>query len=137
MYLLDIDIKLEKERGKISRGKALHKAAKTSTMSIRDIVKKAGYSYPAFYTHIKNDDLDLSILARYSKALAHSFSDEIPEISEYLMEDKPSYGTELSYAELLRDRDKWRDKYYDAVEQYNKLAKKYNDMLEEEVKKRK
>lgn len=133
-----IDIyNLETENSKISRGKALHKAAKASNMSIKNIVKKAGFSYPAFFLHTKNDNLDLAILARYSKAMGHSFAEEFPEISEYLMEDKAAYGKELSYKELLADRDKWKEKYFEMVERYNKLADKYNSVLEEEVVKRK
>jgi AcrR family transcriptional regulator len=122
---------LEKEKGGISRGKALHRAAKLSSLSIREIVKKAGFSYPAFYVHIKNDNLDFSILAKYAKAMRYSFTDEFPELSEYLMEDKGSYGKQLSYEELLHDRDKWKEKYFDAVDRYNRLVDKYNKVLEE------
>lgn len=63
--------------------------------------------------------------------MRHSFVDEFPEISEYLMEDKVPYGEPLSYQELLGDRDKWKEKYFEAVERYNRLVDKYNKILED------
>lgn len=59
----------------------------------------------------------------------HDFSMEIPEMDEYLSTNGLKIGSEklLTYDELLRDRDNWRDKYYAQLEENSKLVKeKYN-----------
>lgn len=80
--------------------------------------------------HIKQDDLAFEILARYGKAMGYSFADEFPEISEYLMEDKNDYARQLSYEDLLQDRNRWREKYFESIDKYNRLVDKYNKVLE-------
>ncbi len=61
--------------------------------------------------------------------MSHDFSMEIPEMEEYLAINglKKSSDKNLSYDELLKERDMWRDKYYSVLEENSKLIKeKYN-----------
>lgn len=120
-------------KGKLARGKILHRVAKTSQLSIREIVEKAGYKYSTFFAHIKQPDLPFEILAKYGKAMDHDFSNEFPEISDYVTEDKKNYSKELSYQELSADRDKWRQKYFETAEKYQRISEKYNKLLEEKL----
>ena len=127
-------IQLKKSTGKLSRGKVLHQVAKTSPLSLKDIIEKAGYKYPTFYVHIKKADLPYETLARYGKALNHDFTNEFPEMADYIMkEDTNVYNNRFSYEELLKERDKWLSKYQEQTERYQRLSDKYNKLLEEKL----
>lgn len=124
---------MKKSNHNLSRGDVLHQVAKTSPLSLKEIIKKAGYKYPTFYVHIKKADLPYETLARYGKALNHDFTNEFPEMADYILNDAPSTYTQLSYEELLRDRDRWLAKYQDQTERYQRLSDKYNKLLEEKL----
>ncbi len=101
---------------------------------MREIIEKAGYKYPTFYVHIKNDDLSYQILARYGKALNHDFSIEFPEMLDHIMnDDAVVYPEKLSFEEMTNDRDKWRTKFISLNERYRILQDKYNKMLEDKL----
>ena len=102
-------------------------------MSLKEIIKKAGYKYPTFYVHIKKADLPYETLARYGKALNHDFTNEFPEMADYILNDDSSKYTQLSYDELLKDRDRWLAKYQEQTERYQRLSDKYNKLLEEKL----
>lgn len=55
----------------------------------------------------------------------HDFSNEIPEMKEYLKENniKLPAAKPMSYAELLIEKDYWKDKYYSLLEEHNKVIK--------------
>ncbi len=117
----------------LSRGEVLHQVAKTSPLSLKEIIKKAGYKYPTFYVHIKKADLPYETLARYGKALNHDFTNEFPEMADYILNDDLKTYTQLSYDELLKDRDRWLAKYQEQTERYQRLSDKYNKLLEEKL----
>ncbi len=117
----------------LSRGEVLHQVAKTSPLSLKEIIKKAGYKYPTFYVHIKKADLPYETLARYGKALNHDFTNEFPEMADYILNDDPSRYTQLTYEELVKDRDRWLAKYQEQTERYQRLSDKYNKLLEEKL----
>lgn len=103
-------------------------------MSIKEIILKAGYKYPTFYVHIKQPDLPYETLARYGKAMNHDFSDEFPEMAEYVVkEDAGHYKDRLTYEDLLKERDRWLAKYQEQAERYQRLSDKYNKLLEEKL----
>ena len=83
--------------------------------------------------HIKKADLPYETLARYGKALNHDFTNEFPEMADYILNDDPSMYTQLSYEELLKDRDRWLGKYQEQTERYQRLSDKYNKLLEEKL----
>ncbi|MHB1177619.1 MAG: hypothetical protein ACYCZO_04740 [Daejeonella sp.] len=125
---------MKKSKGRLSRGEVLHQVAKTSPLSLKEIIKNAGYKYPTFYVHIKKDDLPYETLARYGKALNHDFTNEFPEMADYIMrEDGNLYNNQLSYEELIKERDKWLHKYQEQTERYQRLSDKYNKLLEEKL----
>lgn len=93
------------------------------------IAKDAGYDQSSFYVHIKRADLSLDILYKYSKSMSYDFSPDVPEMDEYLSLNglKKISDKSLSYEDLLKDRDNWRDKYYSLLEENSRLIKeKYN-----------
>ena len=125
---------MKKSQRILSRGEVLHQVAKTSPLSLKEIIKKAGYKYPTFYVHIKKSDLPYETLARYGKALNHDFTNDFPEMADYILNDDPNlYNNQLSYEELLKERDKWLGKYQEQTERYQRLSDKYNKLLEEKL----
>lgn len=125
---------MKKSKRILSRGEVLYQVAKTSPLSLKEIIKKAGYKYPTFYVHIKKEDLPYETLARYGKALNHDFTNEFPEMADYILkEDTNSYNNQLGYEELLKERDKWLSKYQEQTERYQRLSDKYNKLLEEKL----
>ena len=95
------------------------------------IAKDAGYDQSTFYVHVKRSDLPMGILYKYSNAMDHDFTTEIPEMEDYLLSNglKKSNDSSLSYDELLKDRDNWREKYYAQLEENSRLIKeKYNQI---------
>ncbi len=117
----------------LSRGEVLHQVAKTSPLSLKEIIKKAGYKYPTFYVHIKKPDLPYETLAKYGKAMNHDFTNEFPEMADYILNDDLKSYTQLSYEELVKDRDRWLAKYQEQTERYQRLSDKYNKLLEEKL----
>ena len=117
-----------------SRGQVLHKLARISPMSLKDIIQKAGYKYPTFYVHVKRADLPFEILARYGKAMNHDFSKEFPEMAEYVIKDqiRPS-DSDMTEDELLKERNHWKARYFEQTERYRILSDKYNRLLEEQL----
>jgi DNA-binding transcriptional ArsR family regulator len=125
---------LKRSKHSLSRGRVLHQVAKTSPLSLKEIIRKAGYKYPTFYVHVKKADLAFEILAKYGKAMNHDFSNEFPEMADYILNDNGAgYKEQLSYEELLMDRDRWINKYQEQTERYQRLSDKYNKLLEEKL----
>lgn len=125
---------MKKSKRILSRGEVLYQVAKTSPLALKEIIKKAGYKYPTFYVHIKKVDLPYETLARYGKALNHDFTNEFPEMADYIIqEDSNTYNNQLSYEDLLKERDKWLAKYQAQTERYQRLSDKYNKLLEEKL----
>ncbi|MXV49944.1 hypothetical protein GS399_03095 [Pedobacter sp. HMF7647] len=125
---------MNKDKKKLSRGKVLHKIAKQSNLSIKDLADKAGYKYPTFYIHIKRDDLPFETLARYGKALNHDFSNEFPEMADIILSEPGSkYSEKMGYDALMADRDKWKEKYITLSDKYNAVVERYQKILEEKL----
>lgn len=111
----------------IHRGKVLHEVALLHPKKIIVIVKEAGYtSQSTFYKHIAEEKLPFRTLYKYAKVMDYYFVNEIPEFQEWLKNNglinQNSGATD--YADLQKERDKWRDKYYSLLEEHNKLIKK-------------
>ena len=83
-----------------------------------------GYERTAAYQHFKKDNLDLGIVLAYGKALKHDFSKEIPELLDYASTiDEPlSDYKPMTLAEVLRERDYWKDKYIQLLEKHNEMV---------------
>lgn len=113
----------------IHRGQLLETAVKASRMNKEYVAKKAGYSRASYYKHIEVRDLPYHILAAYGKIIRHDFTEELPEMPRYLVEEpEEQFGKTPTLKEALRQRDHWKEKYYELMEKYNKL-------IEEKMKK--
>jgi len=114
---------LKDQQKNINRGEALAKAIQQSELSKTVIAKKAGYNRTSLYNHIRTPDLSFDILEKYGKALAYDFTRVFPEMIRYIAFEDPKaeYRETLTFDIVLKQRDQWRDKYYDLLEKYNKL----------------
>jgi AcrR family transcriptional regulator len=90
-------------------------------LSIAAVTKKAGYKRGSFYLHVKKEDLSADILKKYGNAIGHDFSKEIPGLKQ-LVEDEPAdFTNEPTLEEAIKERNMWREKYYELVDKYLKL----------------
>lgn len=87
------------------------------------VAVKAGYSRSSYYKHISNPDLDFHILTAYGKAMQHDFTEQFPDMPRYLVYDpEENYRSPETAEDVARQRDSWRDKYYELLEKYNSLV---------------
>lgn len=112
------------------RGEILGKIVQQSELSKTVIAKKAGYNRTSLYNHIKTFDLSFDIIEKYGKALGFDFTTVFPEMIKYIAFEDPKadYPESLTFDQVLKQRNQWRDKYYDLLEKYNKLIE---DKLEQ------
>ncbi len=118
-----------KENKKIHRGEVLEKAVQQSDLSKTIIAKRAGYTRSSLYIHCSKADLPFDILERYGKALGFDFTTIFPEMITYISFEEPEaqYKQALTFEQMVKQRDQWRNKYYDLLEKYNRLIEdKYN-----------
>jgi len=109
------------------KGKSLYIAVSQSKYSNKEAAQRAGYKENTFYKHIRDEDLDLRILAKYDKAINHDFSIQYPEILEYKFENPSETAAKESkaYAELNRKYTALLEKHNTLSEDYNKLYKEF------------
>ena len=120
-----------KDQGKnIHRGEALAKAIQQSELSKTVIAKKAGYNRTSLYNHIRTPDLSFDIIEKYGKALSFDFTKIFPEMIRYIAfeEPKAEYREAMTFDSVIKQRDQWRDKYYDLLEKYNRLIEEKLEM---------
>lgn len=99
---------------------------KRSKLTITEIVNRAEYSRSSYYTHIHNPLLRYDILEIYGKVLNYDFTDHFPDMVKYVSFTTPKQ--EITLDQAIRERDQWKDKYFNLLE-------KYNFLVEEKVKK--
>jgi hypothetical protein len=113
---------MRSKKANMHRGEALQIAVSNSGLSITKVVKRAGYSRSSYYIHITDPKLAYDIMAQYSRAINHDFSDDFPEMARYLLkEDEEIYGEPDTIEMAVKQRNNWRDKYYFLLEKYQKL----------------
>jgi hypothetical protein len=90
------------------------------------VAQKAGYKRVTYYSHTKKEDLSFAILNKYARAIGHDFSDEIPGIEPFIVqeEDHTYKKDPATLKEALKQRDHWKDKYYELMEKYQSLLEK-------------
>ncbi len=54
-------------------------------------------------------------------------------MADYILNDDVKSYTQLSYEELVKDRDRWLAKYQEQTERFQRLSDKYNKLLEEKL----
>jgi len=118
------------KKPRLHRGRILAAAVEATGLNKETVAIKAGYSRSSYYKHIDNVDLDFYILMAYGKAIKHDFTEELPEMPKYLLEDpEETYTRPVSIEEAIRQRDQWKDKYLELLEKYNRL-------IEEKIEKK-
>jgi hypothetical protein len=118
---------VKSKKTKVHRGQLLAAAVEASRLNKEEVAEKAGYSRSAYYKHIDNRDLEYHILMAYGKALGHDFTEDLPEMPKYLLEEPDEgYNKPFNLEEAIRQRDLWKDKYIELLEKYNKLIESRN-----------
>ncbi|MBI3138043.1 MAG: helix-turn-helix domain-containing protein [Sphingobacteriales bacterium] len=120
---------MSSKQHKLNRGQILATAVEASGLKKEEAAKKAGYTRSAYYKHIENPDLDFSILIAYGKALRHDFTEEIPGMPGYLMEELSEiYGDPGNMEEARQLIAKLKNKCLELLEKYNRLIEeKWNE----------
>jgi tRNA(Phe) wybutosine-synthesizing methylase Tyw3 len=115
---------LENNR-EIHRGAILHAVAKRQKKTIIKIAKDAGYEKSSIFKHFRQKDLPLEILYKYATTIPHHFEIEIPEMADYLEQNglKIEETRKLTYEELQRQSEEWKDRFYKLLEEHQKLLK--------------
>lgn len=104
------------------RGEVLKDTVDRSRRKKEVVAKAAGYTRAAYYIHIKERDLPDHILEAYGRALGVDFSEQFPEMRPYMEEPTVEYKS-LTSEELMAERDHWKNKYIELLEQFNKLLR--------------
>ncbi len=107
------------------RGELLLQIVAESGLSITQLVKKVGFSRSSYYNHITDAELPLDILLKYGKVLHHDFLEDFPDLLGNKVAETANSYTSLSHAstreEAERQRDIWKEKYYELLEKYHLL----------------
>ncbi|RYY62234.1 MAG: hypothetical protein EOO05_03530 [Chitinophagaceae bacterium] len=118
---------MTKKKTKLNRGQVLSSVVESTRINKEKVAVKAGYSRSSYYKHISNPDLDFHILTAYGKAIQYDFTEQFPDMPKYMVYDpEENYDAPKSLDDALKQRDSWKDKYYDLLE-------KYNSMMEEKL----
>jgi hypothetical protein len=126
---------LKKPTNAISRGKILADEVKKTGLKITELVKRVGYQYSTYFSHVNNPNLSLEILAKYGKAIGHDFSKEIPEMVPFVTADpQPNAYEEMSREALIRELHKQKDRLLDQAEKIAALLEENKRLLEERTK---
>lgn len=106
----------------LHRGQLLKDAANASRLKKEEIAGKAGYQRTSYYKHIREPELSYYILAAYGKALKYDFTEFLPDMPKYMIEEPDAhYSHELTLDEARKQVDYWKGKYIDLLERFNKL----------------
>jgi hypothetical protein len=114
---------LKKKSSNLHHGQLLEEAVKACRLKKEEVAAKAGYQRASYYKHIKEPDLPYHILAAYGKAIKYDFTELLPEMPKYIIEEpEGTYTSQLSQEEARKQIDYWRSKYIDLLEKFNKLV---------------
>lgn len=111
------------------KGEILERAVRKTAISISELARKVDYDRGTIYRHFKDEDLEDSIILKYSKALKNDFRKEFPQLPSYgnLLQEPLNEYRALTLSEALQEADMWKEKYISLLEQYNNLLKKMVD----------
>jgi ACT domain-containing protein len=111
------------ETGKnIHRGALLEAAVRETGANITKMVKRMGIARGTFYNHKNDPNLSLEQLAEYGKVLKYDFSQDLPEMKRYVLEEpEVPYTSPKTIEEAIEQRDYWRERYYKKQQDYLKL----------------
>lgn len=105
-------------------GEILNTIATNHPLPKVEIIQLAGYSSQStYYKHISQEDLPFKILYRYAKVLEYGFAKEIPEFKNWIKINNlaPIGSSSLEESQLIKERNSWKEKYFELLEKYNEL----------------
>ena len=105
------------------RGEMLAYEVGKSGYSVTWVTEKVGYKRGTYYTHVRKPDLSPAILEKYGKILGVDFSKRFSR--KYKSAEDESF---LSYEELKKAHDYWRNKYTNLVKDYDELKAAYDEL---------
>jgi len=124
--ILFISLYFLKKDKNIHRGEILKTAVGKSGQKVEQVAKKAGYKRSTYYTHIEKPGLDLRILEKYGKAMSYDFTEEVPEMNKYILEDPPAKYIPRTFEEAINQLGQLREKYDQLNEKYKQLNEEHN-----------
>lgn len=98
------------------RGRLLGRIVRSSDMPIKMIMGLMHLSRTTYYNHLKNKDLPLDILNQYGRVIGYDFSQDLPEMLDV---EKIQSAEPLTLEEAILQRNSWRDRYYEKLEEYH------------------
>ncbi|QQT29424.1 hypothetical protein I6I99_19025 [Sphingobacterium multivorum] len=105
-------------------GEILDNIATNHPLPKVELIRLAGYgSQSTYYKHISRNDLPFRVLYKYAKVMDYNFAKEIPEFSEWIeSKNLPKIGaSSIEESKLIKEKDSWKEKYFELLEKYNKL----------------
>lgn len=105
------------------KGEFLNQLVRRKGIKIKVLTRAAGFDRSTFYNHIKQPNLSFAILAKYGAILNHDFAEEFPEMKA---EGNPPAQAAVSYEDLEKDRDSWKEKYFQVAELLHKCLQQQN-----------
>ncbi len=82
---------------------------------------RMGISRGTYYNHKNDPHLSFEQLAKYGKVLTRDFSQDLPEMRRYVLEESEvPYNTPKTLEEAIEQRDYWRERYYQLLERQHK-----------------
>ncbi len=114
---------LKKKITSLHRGQLLEDAVKASRLKKEEVAAKAGYQRTSYYKHIREPDLPYHILTAYGKAIKHDFTEFLPDMPKYMIEEADSqYNQPATLEDARRQIDYWKTKYIDLLERFNQIV---------------
>jgi len=112
----------------IHRGALLQQYVEESGLSVTQLTKRVGYSRSSYYNHINDANLPIDILLKYGKVIKHDFFVDFPELMSNVLYEPHTDFASLSNAETIEEaikqRDTWKEKYFELLEKYHLLKEK-------------
>jgi len=105
-------------------GEILDNVATNHPLPKVEIIQMAGYnSQSTYYKHISQENLGFRVLYKYAKVLEYDFAKEIPEFKTWITNNNlsPIGSTSIEESQLIKERDSWKEKYFQLLEKYNEL----------------
>lgn len=112
----------------IHHGEILKAAVKESKHKVETITKKAGYSRSTYYNHIREPRLDWKVLERYGIAMQYDFTEDIPEMGKYVLQEPQGKYIPRTFEEAIRQYEQLRHKYDQLIEKFTLLSEEHNEL---------
>lgn len=106
------------------RGEIIEAAIRKSGYSITNLAKKIGKSRRWMYLMFDNPNVSLDYVIRIGYLINHDFSEEIDKLRPFNQDEVKE--APASYHKDMMDAAYWREKYFELLEEYHQLTKRFN-----------